>query len=184
MSETEMIDKTAEIAESNETPPTAESARLFTVSDVEERLRAARAEWESGRDAAIEAARAAAFADGEIAAAAAHSAEIRVLEEELCAAKTAAARRETEIRCARYLRERSLGEEMTEILLAPGETEVADEVLLARVSALSNAVEAAAIRALREKTEGILPGASGGAAPLTGRIIRETPVARLAEMMG
>lgn len=184
MNETEMIGEVLESEQASEPPKAAESARLFTVSDVEERLRAARTEWESERDAAIEAARGAAFADGEIAAAAAHSAEIRALEEELHAAKTAAARRETEIRCARYLRERSLGEEMTEILLAPGETDVSDEVLLTRVAALSGAVEAAAIRALREKTEGILPGASGTAAPLTGRIIRETPVARLAEMMG
>ncbi len=177
MTDTGMIPEAAE-------EPQAESARLFTVTDVEERLRAARAEWEAERDAAIETAKASAFADGQAEAVAAHSAEIRVLEEELHAAKTAAARRETEIRCARYLRERSLGEELVEILLPAGETDIPDEVLIGRVTALSEAVEAAAIRALREKTEGILPGASGGAVPLTGKIIRETPVARLSEMMG
>lgn len=177
MTDTEMIPEAVQ-------EPQTESARLFTVTDVEERLRAARAEWESEHTSAIEAAKASAFADGEIAAAAAHSAEIRVLEEALFAAETAAARRETEIRCARYLRERSLSEEMVEILLPAGETDVSDEVLAARVTALSDAVEEAAIRALREKTAGILPGGAGSAAPLTGKIIRETPVARLAEIMG
>ena len=177
MSDTEMIPEAVQ-------EPETESARLFTVTDVEERLRAARAEWETEHSSAIEEAKAAAFSDGEIAAAAAHSAEIRVLEEELHAAKTASARRETEIRCARYLREMALGEELVEILLPAGEIEVPDEVLTARVRALSEAVEAAAIRALKEKTEGILPGGAQTAAPLTGKIIRETPVARLAEIMG
>ena len=183
MNDTEMTVGTAEPVGQAQ-PETAQSARLFTVSDVEERLRAARGEWEAECAAEIEAARAAAFADGEIAAAAAHAAEIRSLEDELFAVKTASARRETEIRCARYLRDASLDEGMTAVLLSSAETDVSDEVLLSRVAALSEAVEAAAIRALREKTERMAPGASGGSVPLSGRIIRETPVARLAEMMG
>ena len=177
MSDTDMIPEAVQ-------EPEAESARLFTVTDVEERLRAARAEWENEHSSALEEAKAAAFADGQAESAAAHSAEIRVLEEALHAAKTASARRETEIRCARYLREMALGEELVEILLPSGEIEVPDEVLAARVRALSDAVESAAIRALKEKTEGILPGGAQTAAPLTGKIIRETPVARLAEIMG
>ena len=180
MTDTEKTENITEAAEEAQ----AESARLFTVTDVEDRLRAARAEWEAERDAAIETAKASAFADGQAEAVAADTVVIEKLTAELLAAKTAAARRETEIRCARYLRERSLGEEMVEILLPVEETDVPDEVLAARVTALSEAVEAAAIRALREKTKGILPGASGGAVPLTGKIIRETPVARLSEIMG
>lgn len=177
MSDTEMIPEAVQ-------EPEAESARLFTVADVEERLRAARAEWEAEHSSAIEEAKAAAFTDGQAEAVAADTEVIESLKAELHAAKTASARRETEIRCARYLREISLGEELVEILLPAGEIEVPDEVLTARVRALSEAVEAAAIRALKEKTEGILPGGAQTAAPLTGKIIRETPVARLAEIMG
>ncbi len=160
-----------------------ESARLFTSTDVAERLRAAKAEWEAEQAQSLERARAAAFADGETAAAAAHSLEIRTLEEKLQAAQIASARRETEIRCAKYLRERSLSETLTEVILSPDETELAEEVLERRIAALSDAVEAAAMRALREKTEKILPGAPSGSVPLTGRIIRETPVAQLSQML-
>lgn len=109
-------------------------------------------------------------------------AEIETLRASLAAAAAAASRRETEIRCGRLLRERGISEELTAVLLAPGETEVPENTLLLRVTALSGAVEAAAVRTLREKTEGIRPGA-GDPAPLTGKMIRETPVARLMEIM-
>lgn len=109
-------------------------------------------------------------------------AEIETLRASLAAAAAAASRRETEIRCGRLLRERGISEELTAVLLAPGETEVPEETLLLRVVALSGAVEAAAVRTLREKTEGIRPGA-GDPAPITGKMIRETPVARLMEIM-
>ena len=54
-------------------------------------------------------------------------ARITDLENKLKAAQLAAARRETEIRCGAYLRERGLSEEMTSFLLAPGEAEVEEE---------------------------------------------------------
>lgn len=110
-------------------------------------------------------------------------ARITELENKLKAAQLAAARRETEIRCGAYLRERGLSEEMTSFLLAPGETEVEEEILLHRVEALSGAVEAAAMRELQSRAVRIRPE-GGKSAPLTGAVIRDMPIARLAELMG
>ena len=110
-------------------------------------------------------------------------ARITELEGKLRAAQLAAARRETEILCGTYLRERGLSEEMTSFLLAPGEAEVETEILLHRVEALSGAVEAAAMRELQARATRIRPE-GGKSAPLTGAIIRDMPIARLAELMG
>ena len=110
-------------------------------------------------------------------------ARITELENKLKAAQLAAARRETEIRCDAYLRERGLSEEMTSFLLAPGEAEVEEEILLRRVEALSGAVEAAAMRELQSRAVRIRPE-GGKSAPLTGAVIRDMPIARLAELMG
>ena len=110
-------------------------------------------------------------------------ARITELENKLKAAQLAAARRETEIRCGAYLRERGLSEEMTSFLLAPGEAEVEEETLLRRVEALSGAVEAAAMRELQSRAVRIRPE-GGKSAPLTGAVIRDMPIARLAELMG
>ena len=110
-------------------------------------------------------------------------ARITELENKLKAAQLAAARRETEIRCGAYLRERGLSEEMTSFLLAPGEAEVEEEILLHRVEALSGAVEAAAMRELQARAVRIRPE-GGKSAPLSGAVIRDMPIARLAELMG
>ena len=110
-------------------------------------------------------------------------ARITELENKLKAAQLAAARRETEIRCGAYLRERGLSEEMTSFLLAPGEAEVEEEILIRRVEALSGAVEAAAMRELQSRAVRIRPE-SGKSASLTGAVIRDMPIARLAELMG
>ena len=110
-------------------------------------------------------------------------ARIAELENKLEKARLAAARRETEILCGTYLRERGLSEEMTSFLLAPGEAEVETEILLHRVEALSGAVEAAAMRELQARASRIRPE-GGKSAPLTGAIIRDMPIARLAELMG
>lgn len=110
-------------------------------------------------------------------------ARITELENKLKAAQLAAARRETEIRCGAYLRERGLSEEMTSFLLAPGEAEVEEEILLHRVEALSGAVEAAAMRELQSRAVRIRPE-GGKSAPLSGAVIRDMPIARLAELMG
>ncbi|MBQ7334339.1 MAG: hypothetical protein IJW95_02590 [Clostridia bacterium] len=110
-------------------------------------------------------------------------ARITELENKLKAAQLAAARRETEIRCGAYLRERGLSEEMTSFLLAPGEAEVEEEILIRRVEALSGAVEAAAMRELQSRAVRIRPE-GGKSAPLTGAVIRDMPIARLAELMG
>ena len=110
-------------------------------------------------------------------------ARITELENKLKAAQLAAARRETEIRCGAYLRERGLSEEMTSFLLVPGEAEVEEEILLRRVDALSGAVEAAAMRELQSRAVRIRPE-GGKSAPLSGAVIRDMPIARLAELMG
>ena len=110
-------------------------------------------------------------------------ARITELENKLKAAQLAAARRETEIRCGAYLRERGLSEEMTSFLLAPCEAEVEEEILLRRVEALSGAVEAAAMRELQSRAVRIRPE-GGKSAPLSGAVIRDMPIARLAELMG
>ena len=110
-------------------------------------------------------------------------ARITELENKLRAAQLAAARRETEILCGAYLRERGLSEEMTSFLLAPGEAEVEKEILLHRVEALSGAVEAAAMRELQSRAVRIRPE-GGKSAPLSGAVIRDMPIARLAELMG
>lgn len=110
-------------------------------------------------------------------------ARITELENKLKAAQLAAARRETEIRCGAYLRERGLSEEMTSFLLAPGEAEVEEKILLRRVEALSGAVEAAAMRELQSRAVRIRPE-GGKSAPLSGAVIRDMPIARLAELMG
>ena len=145
-------------------------AEVFTESDVEARLREARLSWEAERER-------------ETAAAAVEmTAEIESLREALREAGERAARRETEIRCEKMLRAHSLGEEMVSLLLTPDDTDLTDEILSARVEMLAGAIDAAAARAIREKTEGIRPGA-GEASALTGKIIRETPIAKLAEMM-
>lgn len=158
MEEIQEIEKTEEIEEIEETEQTE-----LTESDEPAQVPAAPAEECHAAEEALRA-------------------EIETLRASLAAAAAAASRRETEIRCGRLLRERGISEELTAVLLAPGETEVSEDTLLLRVTALSGAVEAAAVRALREKTEGIRPGA-GDPAPITGKMIRETPVARLMEIM-
>ncbi len=109
-------------------------------------------------------------------------AEIESLRASLAAAAAAAQRRETEIRCGHLLRERGISEELTPVLLSPTETEVSEETLQQRVAALDRAVEAAAVRILREKTDSVRPGA-GDPAPITGKMIRETPVAKLMQIL-
>jgi len=135
-----------------------------------ERLAAARAIWEAEADEALRKER----TDTQ--------AELAALREQIAELKRSAARRETELRCARHLRERSLDEGMVSFVLAPGETEVPDETLRLRAEALAGAVEAEAARRLREKSRSGTP-AAGGAAPLSGAMIRQTPIARLAEML-
>ena len=109
-------------------------------------------------------------------------ARIAALESALQAEKTARARRETEIRCAGYLRERELDEELSSLLLSPEENELSDEVLLHRVEALAGAVEAACAKELRRRTGGRRP-AGGVPQPLSGEMIRQMPVSQLAELL-
>ena len=160
----------------------AVSARLFTEAELMERLRTARAGWEAEGTQAAEAMRAEAFGEGKRAAEEEAGAVIAELRAELDAARAASVRRETEIRCGRLLRERGLSEALASVMLAPGETAASDEVLLTRAEALAGAVEAAAAEALRRRTAGMLPGI-GEAAPLSAQFIRDTPVAKLSQMM-
>ena len=64
-----------------------------------------------------------------------------------------------------------------------GSGEVEEEILLRRVDALSGAVEAAAMRELQSRAVRIRPE-GGKSAPLSGAVIRDMPIARLAELMG
>lgn len=107
---------------------------------------------------------------------------IAALESALAQESRARLRRETEIRCAGFLRERSLDEGLCGMILAAEETEVSDEILLMRVEALSGAVEAAAVRLLHGRAgEGRPRG--GSSMPLSGEAIRDMPLSRLAELM-
>lgn len=162
MKEEVMLNTDEEIRE--EFPTGEQSAEDTAADPADEAITAA---YEAGRAAAMQ------ETDARMAA----------LEEELQKAKQSAARRETEIRCGAYLRERGLSEEMTSFLLAPGEAEVEEEILIRRVEALSGAVEAAAMRELQSRAVSIRPE-SGKSAPLTGAVIRNMPIARLAELMG
>ena len=96
--------------------------------------------------------------------------EIAALRLALAEAESAAARREAEVICGRLLRERHLDEALTEVILPPGADAPDEEALASRADAIARAV-------------GIRPG-SGGEAPLTGAMIRELPLAKLAELRG
>ncbi len=111
------------------------------------------------------------------------NARITELEKALRQANLAAKRRETEIRCGEFLRERGLDAALSPFILAPQETEVEEEILLHRVEALRGAVDAAALRELQSRAISTRPQGEK-TAPLTGDVIRDTPIARLAEMMG
>ena len=110
-------------------------------------------------------------------------ARITELETALRQANLTAKRRETEIRCGVFLRERGLDAALSEFILSPQETEVSEETLIHRAEALRGAVEAAALRELQSRAVSTRPE-GGKTAPLTGAIIRDMPIARLAELMG
>lgn len=127
------------------------------------------------------------FSEAEMAAARASweaetAQRVAALEASLAAEKRARVRRETEIRCAGFLRERALDESLCGMILGESETEVADETLLLRVEALSGAVEAAAIRLLRGRAGEGRPRAGDGV-PLGREMIRDLPISRLSELM-
>ena len=143
-----------------------DSARLISVSEAERRTEEERRRWQEEAEA-----RARADAD-----------RIRELEEELLRTREEAASRETRLRCCRLLSERGLSESLSGLLLAEGA--MPDEAeLVRRADLLREAVEAEALRCLRERTGGFSPRI-GREAPLTGAMIREMPLSRLAEIMG
>lgn len=123
------------------------------------------------------------FAEGEAQGRAAAAEEIAALRQALAAAEHAAARRESEVICGRLLRERHLDEALAAVILPEGTGAVSEEALTARADAVARAVREAAIAELRQRAVGIRPG-SGEEAPLTGAMIRELPLARLAEIRG
>ena len=163
-----MTDETILEPTAAEAPTTApDSAMLVSLSEIARRVDAEREKWEA--EAAAERGSA--------------QAQIRALEAELSRAKEEAARRDAELRCARQLQKHNLREEMAVLLLAPGESAPSDEELSRRADLLAAAVEEAAIRELRSRTAGLHPR-TGTESPLTGALIRDTPIARLAELMG
>lgn len=123
------------------------------------------------------------FAEGEAQGRAAAAEEIAALRQALAAAEHAAARRESEVICGRLLRERHLDEALAAVILPEGTGAVSEEALTARADAVARAVREAAIAELRQRAVGIRPG-SGEEAPLTGAMIRDLPLARLAEIRG
>ena len=124
-----------------------------------------------------------AFTEGEARGRAAAAAEIAALKAALEAAQDASARREAEVICGRLLRERNLDERLTEVILPPGTGAADADTLAERADAIAHAVRQAAVEELRRRAVGVRPG-SGGEAPLTGAMIRELPLARLAELRG
>jgi len=108
---------------------------------------------------------------------------IRALEEELRRTKEQFALRERRLCCVGYLQKQGLREELAEILVTEADGDMAQEEILRRVALLAEAVEEAAVRQLRSRAVSMSPR-SGTEPLLTGDLIRQTPVARLAEMMG
>ena len=109
------------------------------------------------------------------------TARIAELEASLAEAQRAAARSEAQRRCEKCLGERSLDGALAPFVLAACGEDMSDAALGERADALGAAVEAAARRLLGERTPH--PPAAGEAASLTGKMIRELPLAQLAEMM-
>lgn len=108
---------------------------------------------------------------------------IRELEEELQRTRAESALRQARLRCVKHLQMRGIREEAAEFLVPAADADIGEEELVRRVDILAEAVEEAAVRELRARAVGMTPRC-GTEAPLSGEIIRQTPVARLAEMMG
>lgn len=107
---------------------------------------------------------------------------IRELEEELRRVRTESDLREKRLFCIHQLQSRGIRQEAAELIVA-GDAEIPEEEILHRVELLAEAVEEAAVRQLRSRAVSMTPRC--GTEPLlTGDLIRQTPVARLAEMMG
>ena len=107
---------------------------------------------------------------------------IRELEEELRRVRTESDRREKRLFCIHQLQSRGIRQEAAELIVS-GDRETSEEEILRRVELLAEAVEEAAVRQLRSRAVSMTPRC--GTEPLlTGDLIRQTPVARLAEMMG
>ena len=141
---------------------------------------AAEAVTDTADEAAALEIRTAAYAEGEAHARAAAAAEMEKLRLALREAEAASARREAEILCAKKLRERNLDEALAEMILP--ETGAPDEAEIERrADAALEAVQNAAIRILRARAEPIRPG-GGSETPITGAMLREMPLARLAEL--
>ena len=108
---------------------------------------------------------------------------ITELEGELLNMQQQAQQQKIRMQCLRYLRERGIPEEAVELVVPAAEAALGEEDILSRVELLSKAVEKAAVRLLEERAGRMIPR-TGSQTVLTGAFIRETPVARLAEMMG
>ena len=124
--------------------------------------------------------RTAAYAEGEAHARAAAAEEMEALRLALRDAQLASARREAEILCAKKLRERNLDEGLAEMILPESGTPDEAEIERRADAALA-AVQNAAIRILRGRAEPIRPG-GGSETPITGAMLREMPLAKLAEL--
>ena len=108
---------------------------------------------------------------------------ITELEGELLNMQHEAQQQKIRMQCMQHLRERGIPEEAVELVVPAAEATLGKEDILSRVELLSKAVEKAAVRLLEERAGRMIPR-TGSQTVLTGAFIRETPVARLAEMMG
>lgn len=107
---------------------------------------------------------------------------IRELEEELHRVRTESDLQKKRLFCIHQLQSRGIRQEAAELIVT-GDRETSEEEILRRVELLAEAVEEAAVRQLRSRAVSMTPRC--GTEPLlTGDLIRQTPVARLAEMMG
>lgn len=108
---------------------------------------------------------------------------ITELEGELLNMQQQAQQQKIRMQCMQHLRKRGIPEEAVELVVPAAEAALGEEDILSRVELLSKAVEKAAVRLLEERAGRMIPR-TGSQTVLTGAFIRETPVARLAEMMG
>jgi hypothetical protein len=108
---------------------------------------------------------------------------ISELEGELLRMEQQAQQQKIRMQCLQCLQQRGIPEEAVELVMPQADTVLGEEDILPRIELLAKAVEKAAVRLLEERAGRMIPR-TGTQTLLTGAFIRETPVARLAEMMG
>lgn len=156
-----------------------EQEKEMTAEDFAAQMAAAEMRWREAAKAAADEAGKAAYAEGAASVRAEMQPQLDAALAEAEMLRRAAAERERELSCMRALRARNLDEALAPMLLSAAE----DDVSLERgADALASAVETAARKLLCEHAAAFRPSA-GKEGGITGRMLREMPVAKLAELM-